>query len=318
MFKRLRRRMFIKKLEQSPSVFLNYCPRDRLPAILQRMFLTRTGKLPTEELTTFNEKIIWTMMFDATELKAKCADKYRVREYVAKKIGAKYLPKLYGAYDNPSQIDWDRLPDKFVLQYNAGGGGGQIEIVKDKSRLDIKRLSNIMRGWICLDYASNLGEMHYRLIPPKIIACELLDLRQDRELKLFCFNGKVEFIQHISYEKGHKKVGRRYYDRNWKDPGFQKGESKSYELCPIPKPDTIDIMVKLAEKLAADFNFVRVDFYELLDGGVKFGELTFSPKAGNYKYTPNVPTQLRYGAKFILPKRDADGFSKEGRKALGI
>jgi len=193
------------------------CPKEKLPLLLKKLFHARTGKMPTDDFTDFNDKIVWAMMFDATALKAKCADKYRAREYVAEKIGNEYLPELHGVWDSPDEIDIAGLPEKFIFQFNTGTG--KQKIVPDKSVLDMGALRDEMRKWFTRHYWTRTCELQYR-VPYKVIARELLDIRLDREFRLYCFDGKVEFIMHRSYEKGKKHIGLRYYSRDWSGPGF--------------------------------------------------------------------------------------------------
>lgn len=294
---------------------LENCPPARMPWLLRQLFHARTGKWPEGDFATLNEKIIWAMMFDATALKCKCADKFRVREYVAEKVGEKYLPALYGVYDSPDEIDLADLPKKFIFQFNAGTG--RQKIVLDKSALNMAELVPVMRGWIARKYWAKTAELQYKS-PPKIVARELLDIRLDREFRIYCIGGKVQFIMHRSYERGKAHIGLRYYGRDWGDPGFAPAMrgSKFYAMKPITKPETMDEMIELAEKLATPFEFVCADFYELAGGGVKFGELTFASFRGTLRFVPNIPTQLKYGALFKLPRRDKDGFSAGGRANL--
>ncbi|MCL2439040.1 MAG: hypothetical protein FWD15_00845 [Alphaproteobacteria bacterium] len=285
--------------------------------LLSDLFFHKTGRRPTEELARFNDKIRWAMMFDPTLLKCKCTDKLAVREYVADKIGEQYLPAIYGAYDKPEDIDWDALPERFILQHNASSGRN-IVVGGGKSRLDKGEAARVMSGWLGHVYGRADGEMHYSLIPQKIIARELLDIRTDIEVMMMCFNGRVEFIRTASWQHSFgakQSMGERYYSRDWGDAGFQQISSP---LAPVaPKPKKLDLMIELAEKLAAGINHVRVDFYELANDDIMFSEMTFSNHAGWERYNTEE-AELRLGSLFQLPQRDADGFSRDGRHALGL
>lgn len=287
-----------------------YISQDRLPIYLADKFYARTGKLPTEELTTFSEKIIWASMFDVTPLKVQCADKFAVREYVSKTIGDRYLPNLYAVYQNSDQFSLSELPESFVLTYNAGSG--QNMIITDKAQHSEKDLKCIIRQWLLYNHADYCDEMQYRYIPPRVIARELLDIRTDIEYKLWCFGGRVEFIVLNSYRDGHDKIRVKNKDRNWNNMNFfQYGYGIIGEISEdIEKPAFLEEMIKISEKLAAPFDFVRVDFYETTDGRLVFGELTFSPTAGFLTYLPNNDIiQTRYGHLFKIPPRDEKGFA---------
>jgi len=284
--------------------------------LLKNVFGQKTGKRSTDELWCFNDKIRWSMMFDNTPLKIKCADKFAVREYVAERIGEKYLAKLYGVFERPEDVDFAGLPNKFILQCNASSGR-QI-IVEDRRQLDQRAAMRAMRRWARSVYGRNKGEMAYSLMPKKIIARELMDIRADREVLFMCFAGRVEYIRTVIYSHtlGHKKcAGERYYSREWGDAGFQKVNTP---LAPsTPRPEKLDLMIGLAEKLAAGFNHVRVDFFELVNGEVRFAEMTFYNWTGGEVYEP-VGADYKLGLLFRLPPRDADGFSEEGRRTLGL
>lgn len=288
---------------------LKYCGTDRLPILLRDKFYQRTGKLPTEKLTTLSEKIIWASMFDVTPLKVQCADKFQVREYVRDTIGDKYLPKLYHVYKNGDEFDLNDLPDKFMLTLNCGSG--QNYIVTNKTQINTSQIRSMIRQWLTYNNSQVCGEMQYYYIRPLVIARELVDIRTDIEYKLWCFGGKVEFICINSYTRGHNSVGQRIYDTNWRHMNFFQADGKGWQIeHEIPKPEFLQELIAITEKLARPFDFVRVDFYETKSGELVFGELTFSPTAGAIRWAPNhIGIDLRYGALFHLPARDENGFA---------
>ncbi len=285
--------------------------KKELTKLLWEQFYKKTGKKPTDELTTLAEKVIWASMFDVTDLKVQCTDKIAVRDYVAKTVGEKYLPKLYAIYENETQVNLDDLPDKFLLTHNAGANSEQTMLVWDKSKLEAADVKNTVAQWLKFNLAEIGYEMQYLPIKPRIMARELLDIRTDVEYKLWCFDGRVEFIKIISYEQGHGEIGSAHYDVNWKDMGFYSSGGDRYRIKHQPScPKFLKEMIAVAEKLAAPFNFVRVDFYETVDGKLMFGELTFSPSAGKLEYMPdNDAIQKKYGALFKMPPRDKNGFA---------
>jgi hypothetical protein len=151
----------------TPEIPLRYISEDRLPQYLWDKFYTRTGKLPTDNIEFFNEKVIWSSMFDVTPLKIQCADKYAVRDYVKKTIGDKYLPRLYAVYNNADDFDLSKLPNQFVLTFNAGSG--QNLIVTDKNTLNEKDTKQLIRNWLLYNHSEMLCEMQYRYIRPLVI-----------------------------------------------------------------------------------------------------------------------------------------------------
>lgn len=243
-------------------------------------FKHQTGLLPNEDLTKFTHKVAWTMMFGRSKLKSMCADKLAVRDYVTQKIGDKYLIKHLAVYDKPDQLDLSALPETFMLKCNNGSKMYK-KITPEISAANIKQL---MREWLNSCYWSHYLEMHYFPIRNRIFAEELVEMQSECEYKFFCFHGKVGYVQAISYVRGPGKNGTKFFDKDWNEQDFY---TSSYKIeSDIPRPKQMDEMIKLAEILATDFDFVRVDFYLLKDGSIKFGELTFTPTAGDTKFHP--------------------------------
>lgn len=296
---------------KKPQKKLANLNKKELIKLLGEQFYKKTGKKPTDELTTLAEKVIWASMFDVTDLKVQCTDKIAVRDYVAKTVGKKYLPELYAVYDNEKQFNLDALPDKFLLTYNAGADSAQTMLVLDKSKLNQADVQNTLKQWLKFNLAEIGYEMQYLPIKPRVMARELLDIRTDIEYKLWCFNGRVEFVCQNNYARGHDTIGFATYDKNWNKLDFWQKLDNSYQVQKkVQKPKFLNEMIEVAEKLAKPFNFVRVDFYETVDGKLMFGELTFSPSAGKLEYAPdNDAIQKKYGASFNLPPRDKNGFA---------
>ena len=222
---------------------------------------------------TFNEKIQWLKLYDSTPIKTRLADKYLEREWVKEKIGEKYLIELLGAYDTFDEIDFKKLPKQFVIKCNHGCGYNII--VKDKSKLDIKEARKKINAWMKENYAFRFGcELQYRDIKPKIIVEKYLENKNHdflTDYKFYCFNGNPKYLQIISSrtEKEHKTS---FYDQNWTKQSFY---DNLFENKVLEKPQNYQQMINLAQKLSQDFSYVRVDFYVLDDGTIKFGEMTF-------------------------------------------
>ena len=232
---------------------------------------------------TFNEKIQWLKLYDSTPIKTRLADKYLVREWVKEKIGEKYLIKLLGVYDTFDEIDFKKLPKQFVIKCNHGCGYNII--VKDKSKLDIKEAREKINAWMKENYAFRFGcELQYRDIKPKIIVEKYLENKKHNFLtdyKFYCFNGDPKYLQIISdrTEKEHKTS---FYDQNWTKQIFY---DNLFEEKVLEKPQNYQQMINLAQKLSQDFSYVRVDFYVLDDGTIKFGEMTFTPASGSMQWS---------------------------------
>ena len=249
---------------------------------------------------TYCQKIQWMKLYDSTPRKTLLADKYLVRDHVANTIGEKYLTKLYGVWDSFGEIDFDKLPDRFVLKTNHGCGYNLL--VPNKAELDKEDARKKFEKWMNTDFSYVYGyEMHYRDIPRKIIAEEYLDLKGEGRIdyKITCIGGKVELIQFINrLEKMEIEVC--VYDRDWKKLPFTFGHPM-YEK-EIKRPERLGEMIEIAEKLSSGFSLVRVDLYILKNDEIRFGELTFTPASGAQRWFW-TETNRKLGEKIKLPEK---------------
>lgn len=246
-----------------------------------------------------NEKIQWLKLYDDDPRKTRLADKYLVREYVKEKIGEEYLIPLLGVWDSFDEIDFGKLPDRFVLKTNHGSGSNLI--VKDKSKMDKEKAKEFFDKWMNTDFAYQNGfELHYHGIPRKIIAEKFLE-SQDEDLtdfKFMCFDGHISFIW-VDTGRFHEHK-RNLYDRDYHLLPVKiayKNDLNRY----IEKPENFDIMIRLAEKLASGFPLVRVDFYNIR-GKIFFSEMTFTSTSG-YDVPDSHAWNLEQGQKIRLPPK---------------
>ena len=209
----------------------------------------------------------------------KCADKYLVREYVKECGCEEILTKLYGVYDDANDINWDELPNKFVLKWNFGCG---LNIIcKDKSKLDEQEVKRKLNKWKHNKFYLKTSEMQYKKMNKKIICEEYLCDSKSNTLddyKIYCFYGEVGPVMIcIGRDKGKPKFY--YFDSkfNWLKEYSQDGLNT--EKLEVEKPKCFDKMIGYAKKLSKPFPLVRVDLY-IVDNKVYFGELTFTPAAG--------------------------------------
>lgn len=266
---------------------------------MTKWFYMRTGeKLVLDRPVTFNQKLQWLKIYDTNPLKTVLADKYLVRDWVKGKIGEAYLIPLLGVWDQAAAIDFDALPDRFALKCNHGSGWNII--VHDKARLDREQTKKQLDTWMKKNFAYEAGfELQYRDIVPKIIAEEYIENRGGEiyDYKCYCFHGKVFYIQFISDRRSGMKLG--YFDRDWNLQPFVNNHPQiDFD---VPKPDNLDELISLAQTLAEGFPFVRVDFYRLNDGTLKFGEMTFSPASGTQDWRPASANKL-LGDLLTLPQ----------------
>lgn len=248
---------------------------------------------------TLDEKIQYLKFHDYYQnpLVTQCADKYAVREYVKQCGCEEILNELYYAWDSVDEINWDMLPNQFVIKWNFGCGENLICF--DKSKLDIADAKKKLNDWykehdtFYLTYA----EMQYKGIPPKLI-CEKLIETEDGGLpvdyKLYCFKGYADCVL-VCTGRQNDGHGTKYYffDKEWNLKRYNKTGKNAPANFTLPKPDGIEKVFEYAEKLTKPFPFVRADFY-LEKGKVTFGELTFTP-CGGYDVNRLPETQLLFG-----------------------
>ena len=254
------------------------------PEIVSKVYfrIVMGYKLNLKNPKTFNEKLQWLKLRDwpTNELVIKCADKYRVREYIKEKKLENTLNKLIGVWDNADEIDFDKLPKQFALKCNHGCGYNVI--VSDKSKIDVKEVRQKLNKWLKEDFGKNNAEPHYSKIKPKII-CEKYLGGNMTDYKFFCLNGKVEFMYIASGFGEGVDEKMTYLDKNGEITPYQRTNYKIKEDIVVPK--SFEKMKKMSELLAKDFKFVRVDWYEV-GGKVFFGELTFTPSGCMMKVEP--------------------------------
>ena len=272
------------------------CSKRDLEKELATIYKKETGlDLDFDCLRTYNEKLQWIKLYDIDELKTQLADKYRVREWVREKIGSDYLIPLLGVWKNFDDIDFQKLPDQFVLKTNHGSGTNII--VKDKSRFDKKESKGLINSWLGKNFAYIYLEFQYRDIKPLIIAEQYIEDKEGElnDYKFFAFNGKIKYIQ-VDMDRFSNHI-RNIYDTNWKLQDFSIEYPNDINRV-IEKPQNFEEMIKIAEKLAEGFREVRVDLYNV-DGKIFFGEMTFTHGAG-YERFSSEKIALEWGSYFSI------------------
>ena len=237
-------------------------------------------KINLKKPQTFNEKISWLKLYEYPYKKiySDCADKVLVRDYI-RKIGLSeiLIPEI-GIYKKASEIDFTKLPDKFVLKWNFGWGYNIV--CKSKKELDKEKIIRQLNKWENSKFYLKSSEMHYKNIDKKII-CEAYIGRGDilpEDYKIYCFNGKAEYVM-ICSERESKNIKFCFFDRKWNLCRINKQSLSFPDDYTITKPDNMDKMFEYADILSKGFKFVRVDLYNV-NGKIFFGELTFTPASG--------------------------------------
>lgn len=250
-----------------------------------KYYFSMGSRLNLKNPKLFQEKIQWLKLHDRKPEYTRLVDKYAVKDYVANMIGNKYIIPTLGVWDRPEDIDFDALPDKFVLKTTHGGGGGGVAICHNKSHFDKEGAKRHLAKSLKADIYRSLREWPYKNVPRRIIAEELLETSGNTDLydyKFFCFNGKVEYFK-IDFGR-FKEHHANYYDCNGNLMPF--GEA---DLPPVPEhqlemPDNLADMITIAETLSKEFTFIRIDLYNL-SGRIYFGEMTFYPASGLGPFT---------------------------------
>ena len=245
-------------------------------------FRTYGKVLNLKEPKYYGEKIQWIKLYGQVERLIILVDKYLVRAYIEEKIGDKYLPKIYKIYENVDEIDYEELPERFVLKLNNGSGGNII--CKDKLSLDKKLVNKKLRKLMKENYYKYTKEPQYKYVKNIIICEEYLENGKGflREYKLHCFEGKVKFIEvHTERFNGNKE---NYYYPDWNETEFSTKRSKNKEEY-IEKPKYLEELIKLGEILAEGFTYIRVDINST-DDKLYFSELTLTPASGVRRFCP--------------------------------
>ncbi|SDH57919.1 ATP-grasp fold amidoligase family protein [Winogradskyella thalassocola] len=250
--------------------------------IIKKQFKERMGyELNLKDPQTLNEKINWLKLYNHKDLQTIVADKYKVRAYVEKKVGAKYLIPLLLHTKDANDLRPENLPDSnFIIKANHNSSGGLI--VRDKSSVDWKAARKRFRRHLKENYFYSSREWQYKNIEPCIIAEELLTYEDGsipEDYKFHCFNGKLAFVM-IDFDRHTNKRTRNLYDTDWNLIPCNWGRPYGKDL---EKPENFEEMKMVVEKLAQDFIYVRVDLY-LVKGSIYFGEITFHHNSGHQRF----------------------------------
>lgn len=252
---------------------------------LNAMFKIRVGRsINWDNPKSFNEKLQWLKIHEHFPERTLMVDKYEVRDYIRQKIGEEYLIPLLGVWDTFDQIDFDSLPERFVLKCTHDSGG--VVICKDRKTFKKKEAETFFSIHLKRNYFKSGREFPYKNVKPRIIAEAYMEDDSGVELKdykLMCFNGKVRCSFVCSNRNLSSGLCVNFYDENWKPMPFERHYPRN--PVEIARPVQYDRMVELAEQLAENMKFVRVDFYEI-HGRIYFGELTFYPGSGMEEFTP--------------------------------
>lgn len=242
-------------------------------------------KLNLKDPKTFNEKLQWLKLYDRKPEYTAMVDKYEAKKYVAERIGEEYIIPTLGVWDRVEDIDFESLPNEFVLKCTHDSGG--LVICRDKSQLNVEEAKKKLEKSLKNNFYYSYREWPYKNVKPRIIAEEYMEDASTSELrdyKFFCFDGiaKALFIA-TERQKAGEEVKFDFYDINFKHLDFRQGHPNS--SVEIKRPETFEKMRELAENLSKSIPQLRVDFYEV-NGRAYFGEMTFFHHAGLMPFDP--------------------------------
>ena len=239
---------------------------------------------------TFTEKLQWLKLYDFKPEYTKMVDKYAVKGYVASIIGEQYIIPTLGVWDKVEDIDWDSLPDQFVLKTTHGGGGGGVVICSDKSKFDRKSAEKKLSASMRANAGKTLREKPYLKVRRRIIAEKYMaDFTPPvnsglKDYKFFCFGGKVKCFK-VDYDRLVDHHANYYTPQGEMLPFGETALKTDYNHQEV-MPENLDEMISIAERLSKDLKFVRVDLYNI-SGKIYFGEITFYPAGGVGSFTPD-------------------------------
>lgn len=261
-------------------------PNDKL-YLNVAFFLSQGKKLQLSNPQTFQEKMQWLKLYDRRPEYTIWADKVKAKEYVASVIGEEHIIPTLGVWDNPDDIDFDQLPEKFVLKCNHNSGLGMY-ICKSRSTFDEKKVRENLKKGLRENYYLHNREWPYKDIPRKILAEKYMEdsgaPKGLADYKFFCFNGEPKFCQVIRDRTTSETID--FYDMEWNhqvfyglNPVARNGNT------PVARPVHLEKMIEICKQLSSDSPFVRVDLY-VISNTEYFGEITFFPAGGLGTFDP--------------------------------
>lgn len=265
-------------------------------------------RLNLKDPRTFQEKLQWLKLHDHNPIYTTMVDKVLVKDYVSSIVGSQYVIPLLGVWDRPEEIEWDNLPDKFVLKTNHSGGNTGVIICHDKTTFDRQDAINKLNASLSWDVYKDLREWPYKNVIKKVFAEEFVEtqpkVKDLPDYKWYCFNGEPKYCQVIQNRTTNETID--FFDISWNHQEFiGLNPNANHASIPPSKPANLAEQLRIARIMAKDIPFSRVDLY---DTGEKtyFGELTFYPASGFGRFLPEKYNEL-LGQMLILPMAPQNG-----------
>lgn len=272
-------------------------------SFVEKYWYLRTGKkLDLSSPRTFNEKIQWLKVYDQKKEYFQMVDKYEAKKFVSKIIGEEHIIPTIAVYDNVSRINWESLPESFVIKCTHDSGG--LAICRDKNNIDREQIEKKLSKCLKTNFFYRSREWCYKGIKPRIICEKLMQDNNQKngliDYKFFCFNGQPQFLYISSGLEDHSTAAISFADLGGKRLPFKRSDYREID-DPLPIPPSFEKMKSIAERLAQAVNnsFIRVDLYDI-SGCVYFSELTFYPNSGFIPFSPEE-WDLKLGDLLTLP-----------------
>lgn len=284
--------------------FLGFLP-DKLYLSLRYRILM--GKwINRKQPKLYQEKLQWLKVYNRQKRYTEMVDKITAKDYAARIIGEKYIIPTLGVWDDFDEIDFEKLPNQFVLKTNNGGGNMGVIVCKNKSLLNKERAKKKLRLSLKGSIYKMYREWPYKDVKPKIFAEAYMEDDSEfnkgglADYKFTCFNGEADNVM-VCCERQTGETKFYFFDQAWNLLPLNKRGKETSPNFKLPKPDCMDEMFEIAGKLSEGIPFLRVDLY-YINGRPYFGETTFFPASG---FDPNIlqETELLFGEKIVLPNK---------------
>lgn len=269
---------------------------------LEILFKLRAGYKPNiDNPRTFNEKLQWLKLYDHKDEYTQMVDKVEAKNYVASIVGSKYIIPTIAVFNHADEIDFNQLPQQFVMKCSHNSGG--IVVCKDKDKLNKdKAIKKMGRGWE-KDYYKYNKEYPYKNVARRVLVEEFLSESDNQDLidyKIHCFNGVPKLILVCKDRYAPSGLTEDFYDCEWNHLNIRRPKHPNAKTL-TAKPINLEEMLQVAKKLSQNIPFIRVDLYNV-NGKIYFGELTFFPASGMTAFIPNE-WDLKIGEWLTLPKQ---------------
>lgn len=250
-----------------------------------KYYLRKRKPLNLRQPKTFNEKLLWLKLYDHNPEYTTMVDKYEAKQYVSDRIGKEHIIPTLGVWNCFDDIDFETLPEQFVLKCTHDSGG--LVICRDKSTFDKKSARKKIEASLKTNYYYEGREWPYKNVKPRIIAEKYMEDGSSKNLtdyKFYCFNGTPKYLYVSTGLENHATASISFLTLDWKFAPFGRSDYKPFTELP-PKPTKFDEMLKIAARLSAGYKFLRVDLYQI-ENQIYFSEYTFYPCGGMMPFDP--------------------------------